>query len=279
MKHDLAHKLGLHIRDLRVIDPAPESRIESAVFVSPKLVIMSVEGIKLIITQHEALIFSPETQIVNSFVADLKSHFDDVDRKGEKVTKFVQDVLETALSTACNRINSDLIEVSDNQDLSKVLASEFQKVISMSEIIRQAELFNVKIALRRIEKRALEFSRSLAVLAEDDELLLDSILCTEPETIDMTSGSWEGEQGGDGGAGGDGQRRQRREYWHTHDEDEDAHGEEDEEEQLETRPIELLNAENIIDGFIIQSGWLASEADALMDAIANKEGGWVGTKE
>ncbi len=71
-KYKLAHKLGVQVRDLRILDPALASTYPSAILCRERALIVNLEHIKVIITTTYVLVINPEDENVLPFITELK---------------------------------------------------------------------------------------------------------------------------------------------------------------------------------------------------------------
>ena len=59
-KHQFAKDIGVHIRDLRIVEKSPANRIEAAINPRTNTIILSIANIKLAIFHDEVVIFCPD---------------------------------------------------------------------------------------------------------------------------------------------------------------------------------------------------------------------------
>lgn len=71
-KYKLTHKLGVHGRDLRIMDPSLATSYPSAILCREKALVVSLEHIKVIITTSNVLVMNPEDENVLPFITELK---------------------------------------------------------------------------------------------------------------------------------------------------------------------------------------------------------------
>lgn len=134
MKHQFAKQIGVHIRDLRIIEKSPANRVEAAINPRTNCIIVSIENVKLVIFRTEVYVFCPDEEMVPKFIELLKSNiathshsndrhsdddeFDDVDHSmgsqglGIVMSRFEHLVLESLFSCACNSINDTVVQLS-----------------------------------------------------------------------------------------------------------------------------------------------------------------------
>ncbi|MEW5320255.1 MAG: hypothetical protein WDW38_011339 [Sanguina aurantia] len=69
----LTHRLGLHARDLRFLDPQLSSSYPAAILDRPKAILVTLEFIKVIITVDEVVILNPGDPQISRLISTLKA--------------------------------------------------------------------------------------------------------------------------------------------------------------------------------------------------------------
>ncbi len=73
-KHEFSKQVGVHIRDLRILEKSPANRVEAAVNPRSNTILLSIEGMKMAIFHDEVVIFCPEEDIVSKFIDALQQN-------------------------------------------------------------------------------------------------------------------------------------------------------------------------------------------------------------
>ena len=71
-KHDLALRLKVPVRDLRMLDPTLATSYPTSILVRDHALVLNVASVKAIITVDELLIFNPEAEIVEGLLNDVR---------------------------------------------------------------------------------------------------------------------------------------------------------------------------------------------------------------
>jgi hypothetical protein len=102
-KHQLAMDLKLPLRDLRLIDPPFPGQIQAAFAARPNAVLFTIENIKVIVKNDEAVVFGPNQSEVAEFIPALQRQLQSV-CSSERMLRFEHVVIETALNVVCNNL-------------------------------------------------------------------------------------------------------------------------------------------------------------------------------
>lgn len=122
-KQELSTMIGVHIRDLSIIDETPKNRYEASILGNENAILVSVEGIKCIMLSDEVFVFCPENHPAKVFISTFQSVLvaikaNDIDflqahgfssANLHHETRFEHVVLEVILLCACALINETFV--------------------------------------------------------------------------------------------------------------------------------------------------------------------------
>lgn len=198
MTQQLAKELGLPLRDLRYIDPSYPSQIHSTFIVRPGVILMSLEGIKVIVKNDEALIFGVQEPEVQKYISALqiqlrhhsasnaeKSPHDNLDNVNS--SRFELLVVDAALNLVCSSL---LFKVRALEPLTMAALKDLRaESKGLDAIQTQAdELLPVKNILDEYRKRIREIKGAISEVLNSDDDMAMMCLSTTPTTEEQHNG-------------------------------------------------------------------------------------------
>jgi magnesium transporter len=185
VKQQLANELGLHLRDLRAVDPNLPSPAHAIFTVRPKAILFCIENIKVIVTHNEALLFNPAHADVQEFIKELqRQQFQaaslELAKRTGQMGRFEHLVLEVALKVSSASLFRRV------QVLSPAVGSALYGLKSSSrslDVIRTQldELLPLKSKVAELRKRVRELKTAINDLLSNDEELLKMFLLEPTE--------------------------------------------------------------------------------------------------
>lgn len=183
-------ELGIPQRFFRMIE-APVHRIEASLILRTfegvggiyghEILILNVEGIKVLCLSQEATVFVVETPTTEAFLTDLR---ETLQNRTAITEQFQSVILESALNIAFTAIKNDL-EIIHSSILS--FSTEMGSTSRIKDIIKHSETFPLKAKIQRIRKRAFEFVRALSVFLDDQNDSQSNFLRDEDRLSTRTS--------------------------------------------------------------------------------------------
>ena len=267
MKQQLAKELGLPLRDLRYIDPSYPSQIHSTFIARPGIILMSLEGIKVIVKSDEALIFGVEEPEVKKYVSVLQLHLRH--RSALNAEKSPHDNLEYAnnsrfellvVDAALNLVCSSLLfKVRELEPLTIAALKDLRaESKGLDAIQTQAdELLPVKNILDEYRKRIREIKGAISdVLNSDDDMAMMclSTIPTTEEQHDRLSSSISSMVSNIKQMPASPLRRRFRGM-----------------KGLSPMEMEFSATESIFENYLHDSEWISAEIDDLLDEIKHTE--------
>jgi len=241
LKQQLANELDLPLRDLRVVDPSFPSQIQATITARPKAILFTLENIKVVVKNDEALVFSPFLSEVREFIPALQQQITTAYREGtlceidmeggegrtgsssDKDTsttgtaggcntsltkmRFEHVVLEAALNVVCNNLFRKV------RALSPAISSALRGLQAESrglDVIQTQvdELLPLKNTLDGLRKRVKSINDAITDILDNDEDLEMMYLGGVGQSMRSS--------GGGSGASGRNQQSSRRSSRNTH---------------------------------------------------------------
>lgn len=270
MKQQLAKELGLPLRDLRYIDPSYPSQIHSTFIVRPGIILMSLEGIKVIVKSDEALIFGVEEPEVRKYISVLQLHLRH--QSALNMEKFPLDnleyvnssrfellVVDAALNLVCSSL---LVKVRQLEPLTITALKDLRaESKGLDAIQTQAdELLPVKNILDEYRKRIREIKGAIFdVLNSDDDMAMMclSTIPTTEEQHDGLNSSISSMVSNIKQMQGSSLRRRFRNRPGM--------------KGLSPIELEFSATESIFENYLHDSEWISAEIDDLLDEIKHTE--------
>jgi magnesium transporter len=267
MKQQLAKELGLPLRDLRYIDPSYPSQIHSTFIARPGIILMSLEGIKVIVKSDEALIFGVEEPEVQKYVSVLQLHLrhrsalnaeksphDNLEHANN--SRFELLVVDAALNLVCSSL---LFKVRELEPLTIAALKDLRaESKGLDAIQTQAdELLPVKNILDEYRKRIREIKGAISdVLNSDDDMAMMclSTIPTTEEQQDRLSSSISSMVSNIKQMPASPLRRRFRGM-----------------KGLSPMEMEFSATESIFENYLHDSEWISAEIDDLLDEIKHTE--------
>lgn len=252
IKSDYAHKIGIHMRDLRVVFQKPSERAEGAIYVNETVMLFSLEGLQIVFTKDEPLVFNDKQSVLAAtFLSRLRdhlstsrdSHFDHVDED-----RFSLEAFDIALATVRDHINGCLSDLAQDPLLVKALLSNLDD-FGAKDIMKLSKLMPIKEKLRLLRKRCSVINHALEHLCQDEAMLKSCIMC--PRNAKKASKS--------------------NALWHdgvTNDDNGDMHDSMDEDDD----ELELIFLEDLINQYFLEFERASAQAESILECIANQEG-------
>jgi hypothetical protein len=182
IKSDFAHKIGVHMRDLRIVfqKPTNPERAEGAIFVNEDVILFALEGLQIVFSKDEPLVFNHDdsplsityTTRLREYLVTLRNSAVDAD----EIDRYCLEAFDIALITVCDHIYNYLNEVARDPVLIKTLASKLDDY-GAKDIVKLSKLVPIKEKLRQIRKRCATINSALENFVVDDTVLRTCILC------------------------------------------------------------------------------------------------------
>jgi hypothetical protein len=255
IKSDFAHKIGVHMRDLRVVFQKPSSseRAEGAIYVNESVVLFSIEGLQIVFTKDEPLIFNyKDSAIAAAYTSRLKEHLysmRDSITEVDQVDRYCLEAFDIALATVCDNIYSCLNDLAQDPLLVHALVSNLDD-FGAKDIMKLSKLLPIKEKLRILRKRCAVVNHALEHFCHDETMLKSCIMCPRNMKKKNQSALF--------GLYGDDMMAEDIATNDSHDEEEDE--------------MELIFLEDLIMQFFLDIERASTQAESLLECIANQEG-------
>ncbi|KAA6421154.1 MAG: Magnesium transporter [Trebouxia sp. A1-2] len=187
-KHAVVAELGIHYRDLRILDPLVPTPYPTALFIRDKALVVNLESIRMIISADQVFVLSapePGQSLVvgefpepsNPFIRDLIARLtttQSTSSRGassiDRTLPFELRALEAALAHTCRSLEQESIQV--ERATLPALKSLMQKV-SRQELDK---VRSCKSNLNKMLARVLELKQELEGMLDDDQDMADMYL-------------------------------------------------------------------------------------------------------
>jgi magnesium transporter len=171
LKQQLANELGLHLRDLRIVDPSLPTQIKATFTSRRKAILFCIENIKVVVQHDEALVFGLYQPEVQEFIPALQQQIAQA-TAGEVLlagsARFEHIVLEAALNVVCSNllrrvralspaVTSALKDLKDESRGLEVMQTQVDTLIPLKNKIDE------------LRKRVKEIKRAINDILENDE--------------------------------------------------------------------------------------------------------------
>lgn len=173
LKQQLANELNVPLRDLRVVDPSLPNQIQATFTARPKAILFCLENIKVVVQNHEALVFSPTQREVQEFIPILQQNIiqnNDIIPTLDPLKKmrFEHVVLESALSLVCSNLFQRVRRLAPLVDSTlKGLRTDSHGLDLVQKQVD--ELLPLKNQIDELRKRVKEIKRAITEVLNSDE--------------------------------------------------------------------------------------------------------------
>jgi magnesium transporter len=171
LKQQLANELGLHLRDLRIVDPSLPTQIKATFTSRRKAILFCIENIKVVVQHDEALVFGLYQPEVQEFIPALQQQIAQA-TAGEVLlagsARFEHIVLEAALNVVCSNLLRRV------RALSPAVTSALKNLKDESRGLEVMQtqvdtLIPLKNKIDELRKRVKEIKRAINDILENDE--------------------------------------------------------------------------------------------------------------
>jgi magnesium transporter len=241
IKQQLANELGVHLRDLRIVDPSLPTQIQATFMARKKAILFSIENMKVVVQRDKVLVFDLHQPEVQEFIQALQQQMAHV-ASGDVLlagsTRFEHIVLEAALNVVCSNLLKKV------RVLSPAIASALKDLKDESRglyVVRTQvdELLPLKNKIDELRKRVKEIKGAMNDILNNDEdmslMYLSPLSDLELKDIEIRSSF-------------------------------KIDGIKDSVPFLDTMNLELL-----FENYLNEIEWIASEVEDVIDEITNTE--------
>lgn len=171
LKQQLANELGVHLRDLRIVDPSLPTQIQATFMARKKAILFSIENMKVVVQRDKALIFDLHQPEVQEFIQALQQQIAQAAEKDILLagsTRFEHIVLEAALNLVCSNLLKKV------RTLSPAIATALKELKDESSglyVVRTQvdELLPLKNKIDELRKRVKEIKGAMNEILNNDE--------------------------------------------------------------------------------------------------------------
>jgi magnesium transporter len=224
-KDHLAEELGLSLRDLRIVDPSYPSQIQATIVPRNRVILFSLENVKIVITNNDVYIFDTTRQIydeeqISVLLNLLKNQIAKNDLASEvdvlssvlmptRHQQFAHNILESILGFICNNLASTVHQL----EISILSALEDLRDSSKGLSVLQTQidtLLPLKNQFNDLDKRCAEIKRCLNDILNDDETLEQFYLNQPLLNLSGSSKQLKGRFNNEGGNGHKNERETKK---------------------------------------------------------------------
>ncbi|KAL3135886.1 hypothetical protein ABBQ32_007442 [Trebouxia sp. C0010 RCD-2024] len=187
-KHAVVAELGIHYRDLRILDPLVPTPYPTALFIREKALVVNLESIRMIVSADQVFVLSapePGQSLVvgkfpepgNPFVRDLIARLTSTTSSSSRAASamdrtlpFELRALEAALAHTCRSLEQESIQVE---------RATLPSLKALMQKVSRPELEKVrtcKTNLNRMMARVSELKQELEGMLDDDQDMADMYL-------------------------------------------------------------------------------------------------------
>jgi len=280
LKQQLADELKLPLRDLRIVDPSFPNQIQATFIARPNVILFTLENIKVVVKHNEALVFNPLLAEVREFVPALQLQIQQAYRDssigGSRLDaptsmRFEHVVIEAALNVVCNNLFTRLRALSPA--IQSALAGLRAESRGLDIIQTQVdELLPLKNKLDELRKRVREIDRAVKDLLDTDEDMALMYLSTPtPQDPIETPHDSIGTSNDPIGTLKDPTGADAASPDHVSSGAFTGIDRSDDEPTPYKRPQSTMSLEMMLENYLNEVGWIASEVDEVLDTIINTE--------